>query len=24
LELFAEGGSAKVRSLAVREIESIW
>jgi sucrose-6-phosphate hydrolase SacC (GH32 family) len=24
LELFAEGGAAKVRSLAVRELESIW
>ena len=24
LELFAEGGAAKVKSLAVRELESIW
>jgi hypothetical protein len=24
LELFAEGGAARVRSLAVRELESIW
>ena len=24
LELFTEGGAAKIKSLAIRELESIW